>query len=168
MTDVPALRFIKKSKFTVIFTFKPPTVKRSFRVDLNQRQQLDQIQQNRTDQKIRINWEEWTRTWSTHECQLKMLLALLAESQRVAYQVGCAGKGRIRLIRNLARRVEEDMMKEVKETCLPLLLEIAACGLFRLPATTIQHRTANSGSSADVLRFQGKSADAIGEPLLCN
>ena len=102
------------------------------------------------------------------KCQLKMLLALLAESQRVAYQVGCAGKGRIRLIRNLARRVEEDMMKEVKETCLPLLLEIAACGLFRLPATTIQHRTANSGSSADVLRFQGKSADAIGEPLLCN
>lgn len=82
-------------------------------------------------------------------------------SRRVACQ-------RIRLIRNLARRVEEDMKKEVKEPCLLLLSEIAACGLFRLPATTIQHRTANTGTSADVLRFQRKNADAIGEPLPCN
>ena len=130
MTTVPALCTIKKSNFAISFTFKHPTLKKSFRPDLNQREQLEQIHQVRNERKTRINWAEWTRTWCTHDCHLKILLALLGESQRVTSQYGCPDAARMKQIQNLAKRVQEDMEEEENEPYVQLLTEIASCGLF--------------------------------------
>ena len=123
MSETP---LVAKSSFNVIYTFTKPTVKQSFRNDLSQRRQLGLIHQYRADIRVKANWNDWLKTWTSKDCHRKMLLCLLGE----------AGQNRIaksgKLAAWMAQRIN-DMMAESEEEdpYVQLLSEIASLRLFQ-------------------------------------
>lgn len=121
----------KAPTFNVTFTFTKQTVKSAFREDLSHRRQISLIHQHRAEVRVKANWDDWLKTWTSKDCHRKILLSLLGE----------AGQNRItksgKLAAWMAQRVNSCMAESEDDPYVQLLSEIASLGLFRPSRTRL-------------------------------
>lgn len=138
---------VNKAVYTVAMTFSKPSIKTPFRKDLSHRRQLELIHQYRSEVRVKANWDEWLKTWSSQDCHLKFLLALLGEAKRVAADIGHPETARERVIVAMATHVVDEMKDPEDDHYVELLSEIASLGLFRLTKAAIKEVTVRNSAA---------------------
>ena len=131
----------KRKGFNVTMTFKKPSLKSTFRSDLSHRRQAETIRKYRADMSVKANWDEWLKTWTSHECHFKFLLAVLGEAKRVAASIGHPETAREHLIVRMANHVIDEMQDPREDHYIELLHEIATLRLFNLTKAAIKEVT---------------------------